>query len=423
MAANDLSTVLGSPRFRQLFTVRAIGQASDGLFQAALATFVLFSPERQASATAIAAAFAILYLPYSVIGPFAGVLLDRWSRRQVLYFGNLLRGGVVLVVCLQTASGHAGLDLGIMVLVALGINRFILAGLAAALPHTVDRTVLVTANAFAPTAGTLMATVGGLLGVLLRGVLGGGDAGSTAVLVVAAVGFLVSGLFALRMPRDLLGPDEAEQVDTIGSVIRGFGEGAVALWRARPAMRAVSIVALHRIVFGAVTVLVILLLRNTLNDPSNPEAALAQLTLVVGGVAGGALVGAVMTPFATRRMGAVVWSALSLIFAGVTIPIGLGIATVPALICGTFGLGLAGQSVKICADTAVQQYVTDDNRGRVFSLYDVLINVGLVVGVTAVAFTSPESGESTLDLVAITILLFVSAAWYLIRSRPISLPH
>jgi len=188
-------------------------------------------------------------------------------------------------------------------------------------------------------------------------------------------------------------------------------------------MRAVSIVALHRIAFGAVTVLVILLLRNTLNDPTDPEAALAQLTLVVGGVAGGALVGAVLTPFATRRMGAVIWSAITLIFAGVTIPIGLGIATVPALIFGTFGLGLAGQSVKICADTAVQQDVTDDNRGRVFSLYDVVINVGLVVGVTAVALTSPESGESTLDVVGVSVLMFVSAAWYFIRSRPITLPH
>ncbi|MET7592631.1 hypothetical protein ABZS92_38215, partial [Streptomyces sp. NPDC005444] len=31
----------------------------------------------------IASAMAVLLLPYSLIGPFAGVLLDRWRRRQV----------------------------------------------------------------------------------------------------------------------------------------------------------------------------------------------------------------------------------------------------------------------------------------------------------------------------------------------------
>ena len=29
-------------------------------------------------------AFAVLYLPYSLIGPFAGVFIDRWSRRQII---------------------------------------------------------------------------------------------------------------------------------------------------------------------------------------------------------------------------------------------------------------------------------------------------------------------------------------------------
>jgi len=131
-----LRDVLGAGNFRRLFAVRLVGQFCDGLFQSALATFVLFSPERQANAAQIAAAFAILYLPYSLVGPFAGVLLDRWWRRQVLLFGNLARAAVVGVIVFQTAAGHAGLDLGVAVLVALGVNRFVLAALSAALPHT-----------------------------------------------------------------------------------------------------------------------------------------------------------------------------------------------------------------------------------------------------------------------------------------------
>ena len=81
---HPLKAALGSPLYRKLLAIRLTGQAGDGMLQSALATFVLFSPERQASASAIAAAFAILALPYSLIGPFTGVFLDRWHRQRVL---------------------------------------------------------------------------------------------------------------------------------------------------------------------------------------------------------------------------------------------------------------------------------------------------------------------------------------------------
>ena len=415
--APELRQVLGSARFRQLFTVRATGQFCDGLFQSALATFVLFSPERQPTAASIAFAFAILYLPYSIIGPFAGVFLDRWSRRQVLFYGNFLRTLVVLGVALLTIQQRSGLDLGLAVLIALGINRFILAGLSAALPHTVSDKDLVTANAFSPTAGTLFAAVGGLIGVVLRSAVGGGDAGSTTILVMSAVGFAISGLLSLRMPKPLLGPDGSRPGDTFGAVLHGFAEGAVALWRARPALRAVSVVTIHRGAFGMVTVLAILLLRNTLNSSADPEGALKQLSLVVGGAAGGALIAAILTPGLTRSIGPVWWSSITLVIAGIITPIGLGIATLPSLIIGGVALGLAGQAVKICADTAVQHRIHDDHRGRVFSLYDVVINIGLVTGVTLAAFTSPASGQSPFDLLFIAVLLIATALWYLAGDR------
>ena len=79
-----LRSVLASHNFRRLYSIRLAGQFGDGLLQSALATFVLFSPEREPDAVRVAAAFAILLLPYSFIGPFAGVLLDRWQRRNVL---------------------------------------------------------------------------------------------------------------------------------------------------------------------------------------------------------------------------------------------------------------------------------------------------------------------------------------------------
>ncbi len=197
MALTHLRDVLAVRDFRRLYATRILGQAADGLLQAALATFVLFSPERQPTAASVAGAFAVLFLPYSLVGPFAGVFLDRWRRRQVLVFANLIRAVIVIAVAVLVAQRHDGLSLAVTVLVVLGVGRFVLAGLSASLPHVVAGPVLVTANALTPTSGTIAAAVGGLAGIAIRGLAGGGDTGSIVVIICATVGYLA----AVRWPR------------------------------------------------------------------------------------------------------------------------------------------------------------------------------------------------------------------------------
>src|SRR6476620_552358 len=102
-------SVRSLPEFWRLLELRTVSQFGDGLFQAGLAGGLLFSTDRAASPWEIAAAFAVLYLPYSVLGPFAGALLDRWDRRLVLIGANL--GRVVLV-------------LGIAVLLLTGVGDY-----------------------------------------------------------------------------------------------------------------------------------------------------------------------------------------------------------------------------------------------------------------------------------------------------------
>ena len=96
------------PDFWRLLELRTASQFSDGLFQAGLAGALLFNPERAARPLAIAGAFAVLFLPYSLLGPFAGALMDRWDRRLVLVGANLGRlVSVALVgVCLAVGAGN-----------------------------------------------------------------------------------------------------------------------------------------------------------------------------------------------------------------------------------------------------------------------------------------------------------------------------
>ncbi|HSK26606.1 MAG TPA: MFS transporter, partial [Jiangellales bacterium] len=239
----DLRTVLRGRDFRRLFAVRLTGQFGDGVLQVALASYVFFSPERQTSAAAAAGAFAVLLLPYSIVGPFAGVLLDRWRRRQVLLWANVVRTVLVLALAGQVLAGQAGPVFYASVLVTLSVNRFILAGLSASLPHVVPQHELVMANAVSPTSGTVAAMLGGLTGFGLARALGG-TGGQVDVIVASALIYLAAGLLALRIDRDLLGPDlEGGIPDPWGAVhhvAAGMVGGARHVWECRPAARALA---------------------------------------------------------------------------------------------------------------------------------------------------------------------------------------
>lgn len=410
---HPLKAALGSQLYRKLLAIRLTGQAGDGMLQSALATFVLFSPERQASASAIAAAFAILALPYSLIGPFTGVLLDRWRRQRVLFWGNLTRALSMAPVIYFTSQGNSGVGLGVSVLLAIGINRFVLAGLSAAVPLTVPEASLTTANAIAPTAGTMAAALAAFLGVGLRQALGGGDAGSVVVLCLTAAVFVVSALLATRVHAHQFGPLPGEHSQTARQVLRGLTDGAQQLWRRHPARNAILMVCAQRIAIGAGTIIAVLLLRLRLNPAEQTDKALNELAVMLGAAALGALIAAIVTPAMTRWIGPIRWTSATYVVAGAGAWWGVATAQVYSLVLAGLVIGFAGQAAKVCGDTLVQEWIDEGNRGRVFALYDVAINVALVSGVVFVAVLDPQARNAGLTAAAIGLGMILSALVYL----------
>ena len=407
-----IAILLRNTGFLRLLATRLTGSFGDGLLQAALASFVLFSPERQPTPLAIAVSFGILLLPYSLIGPFAGVFLDRWRRRQVLARANWARSGTVLLTIPVVAVGRDGMDLGLIVLATLGLGRFVLAGLSAALPHVVEQQRLVTANAVAPTAGTIIYGLGILVGISLGRLAGGGDTGVGYVLAAAALVYAAAGLVPLSLGRDQLGPTGDQPGETTSAVVRGLLAGFRVLAADRPSWQAVAVQLVHRFAFGVLTVVLLLLLRNTMNPANDPDTALQEFALVAGAVTAGALLAAVITPTMTRRTGTVNWTSATLVVAGLVAPISLGQLQVWTLALGGLFVGLAQQSAKIGADTTLQRRIADDHLGRVFSLFDVGVNVALVLGALVVALTWPDSGFSWIGFVVLGGLYLVTALWY-----------
>jgi MFS family permease len=418
--AADLRAVVRRRDFRRLFSTRLVSQAGDGAFQVGLATLVFFSAERSATAGAAAAAFALAFLPYTVVGPFAGVLLDRWRRRQIMLVANLVRTGLVLVVAALVVHGSVGLTLSLLVLACLSVNRFFLAGLGASLPHVVPARELVMANAIAPTSGTVAALLGAAGGYLIRRLGGPGDAANAAVLVVAAAAYLTAALLTLRMAADLLGPTsvttgQPTHVPVRGelrSVAAGLVAGARHLRGRRRALGALAVIGVHRLAFGLATVATILVCRYRLSDPADPESGLGVVasTVFVGGLGFG--LAAVVTPICVRRIGVRRWVVVCSAGAATAQAAVVALLTLPLLLVTAFVLGLAIQSTKICVDAVVQTDVDDTYRGRVFSFYDMIYNAAFVATAVLAAVVLPPDGYSRAALLTMAALYAAAAIGY-----------
>ncbi|MFD4949448.1 MFS transporter [Streptomyces sp. NPDC058239] len=399
----DLRVLLRLRNFRRLLAVRLLSQSADGVYQVALAAHVVFSPEKQASAGAIASAMAVLLLPYSLIGPFAGVLLDRWPRRQVFLYGNLLRAALACCTALLILGSAPDWLFYASALCVTAVNRFVLAGLSAALPRVVDRDRLVVANSLSPTAGTLAATAGGGLAFIVRLVLADSDA---AVVLLGAALYLASALASLSLATGLLGPDQdgahIRLREALVITARGLADGLRHLAERKQATRALAAMTVIRFCYGALTVMVLMLCRYAWSDSESEGLALLGLAVAISGA--GFFAAAVMTPWAVGQLGRFRWMTVCAAAAAVLEPaLGLWFIPVPILVAA-FILGLVTQGAKIATDTVVQTSVDDAFRGRVFSLYDVLFNVAFVGAAAASAQLLPPDGQSFVVVIGVAVL-------------------
>ncbi|MET9105175.1 MFS transporter [Streptomyces zhihengii] len=414
-AVGDLRVLLRLKNFRRLLAVRLLSQSADGVFQVALATYVVFSPERETSPAAIASAMAVLLLPYSLVGPFAGVLLDRWRRRQVLLYGNLLRAALACCTALLILASVPDWLFYASALTVTGVNRFVLAGLSASLPRVVDADRLVVANSLSPTAGTLAATAGGGLAFAVRLLLSDSDA---AVVLLAALLYLSSAFMSLRMSRALLGPDpEVLQPRLLAAVVstaRGLSAGLRHLRHRPAAAHALAAMTLLRFCYGALTVMVLMLCRYAWSDTDADGLALLGLALGVSGA--GFFAAAVLSPWAVERFGRYGWMATCAGIAAVLEPaLALPFAPAPMLVAA-FLLGLVTQGAKIATDTVAQTSVDDAYRGRVFALYDMLFNIAFVGAAGIAALMLPPDGRSV-PLVVMVAAIYAVVCLTLTRWR------
>ena len=387
---------LRSDDFRRLFTIRLITQSGDGLFQAALISSIVFNPEEQNTILGFAIATLIVSLPFSIIGPFTGVFIDRWSRRKILVVAPWLRAAAVWLVLFEPTAAPVLFFGG--ALWVLSVNRFYLATAVAVVPRLVPTQDLLIANS--------MTTVGGTVALLLGVFVGGWIAdlvGNVPVIAIAGVEWLVASLVATRIRSPLLPHHvpEAPVRDEIRRVAREFADGITLLARTPRALGPITTITLDQVGQGIVLVLSLFVFRQRFGE------GVGSFSNLIGAGGLGVLLGILTVGKLEERFPKERIVARAFFAGGVVLIAVATYITGWSVLVASFAVGLTFAWKKIPVDTMVQEAIPDGYRGRVFAVYDVAYNLSRV----AAAFLAIPLQNAFGEAWAVAIVGVVFILW------------
>ncbi|HJR44512.1 MAG TPA: MFS transporter [Actinomycetota bacterium] len=426
MIKRGLALIFRRRDFGLLMGVQFLAQAGDGLFQTAVAKAVAFGGqegfdvESASSVDELITIVLFLFVPYTVISPFLGVVIDRWDRRKLLFVSNVLRAalvGVIALVGVQTTAeepvtGLLGTEvlpsvlLFLTFMLTLACTRVVLATKAAALPATLDGSSLVEANAVSQLGGALFQLGAAGVAFIASSILP-----AWPIIVAGAVVYGAAGLMAMVIQRAGEPHPAGRLGEEIARVARSIAAGIREVARTPKAAASISTYFWLRFLWSFTIVGVGFTARELVADKD-----LQVLILTGGAGAVGAVLGFILAARLHERVKTTARLVLAAsAVAGVAVAVLGGLEMKLSIALLTFFLGFGFFLGKISLDTMVQEALGDDFRGRAFSLYDIAYNLAWVLAavIMKLFYDSDTAGVLVASMgVVFLVGLGLLGAWF-----------
>ena len=385
---NKMFAVFSVRDYSVLMGVQFLVQTGQGVIQGAIGKSIAFGGEKGFDVSTVPSADYLLkvvlalYIPYSLVSPFIGVFIDRFQRKRVLAWSNILTAvvitavavGVMLPLGKESSEGNVTATIALIVglLMIQACVRVALAVKSAAIPDVLSGKDLLQGNALSQAGGALFQIVG------IAGALVGASLLPSWLVVVGGCGILVVAAVVARQlqraesrPHDSTFAQEARRV--VSTITAGLREVAS---RPPAALGLLSFQMLRYQFWGFGLFTFALYAKNLVEggDASNVALGISG----AGGFVGGAL-GLVLAQKWKDRIPPIrlLLSSMFALGAGVLVfGAFVSLAGFAALLFVGFFAFFMG---KISADTIVQQAIPDDFRGRAFALFDIAYNLGFIV--------------------------------------------
>jgi MFS family permease len=426
MIKRGLALVFQRRDFGLLMGVQFLAQAGDGLFQTAVAKAVAFGGqegfdvESASSVDELITIVLFLFVPYTVVSPFLGVVIDRWDRRKLMFSSNILRAvlvGTIAVLGIQTTAdepvtGLLGTEilpsffLFLTFMLTLACTRVVLATKAAALPATLDGSSLVEANAVSQLGGALFQ-----LGAAGFAFVASTFLPTWPLVLAGALVYGAAALLATAIKRAGDPHPAGRFAEEVARVARNIAAGVREVSRTPKAAASISTYFWLRFLWSFTIVGVGFAARELVADED------LQVLILTGGAGA---VGAVLGFILAARLHERVRTTARLVLgasavAGLAVAVLGGLEMRASIALLTLFLGFGFFLGKISLDTMVQESLGDDFRGRAFSLYDIAYNLAWVVAavIMKLFYDADTSGVLIAAMgVVFLIGLLILGAWF-----------
>jgi MFS family permease len=327
-------------------------------------------------------------LPYVLVSPFAGVLIDRYDRRKLMILSDILRGAVVFALPFAVSPDtHPWIIYAVVGFIGAATAVFAPAK-SAFIPEIVEREHLLRANSVTSAMGTLTVLIGTVVGGILVARL---SYQPSLIIDSATYFFSAMMLIWIRMPsvERLVVDARSRELKREGGYFSNIKRGFLYLTRHRLAGMCVLLDSwfflIGGLLFTCITKIVYLRLAQNDGGPGGSEPMEAQSIRLLGyacGILGlGLAVGGILTGkyaghLRLRWLFATCYVIAACFIAGLALPVNAG----PVYLM-LFVIGYVAGGVVVCIETTLQKSVPDEMRGRVFSLNGLLLNTVLLVSI------------------------------------------
>ncbi|GAA4599345.1 MFS transporter [Planotetraspora phitsanulokensis] len=396
----------------RLIELTAAHSAGDALITVSLAGALLFRlPVGQARGQ-VALYLLITMVPFAVVAPFVGPVLDRFrSGRRYIMAGTLFARGLLCWGMAGAVHSSDALTLFPSALAVLVLSKAYNVSRAAIMPSVLPADIpLVTANARVSLFALVSAGVGAALSTGVAAL-----AGPEWVLRATMPLFIAAGVVAVRLPRHVDSPDV--EMDAEADAEAEAAPSRPSRWRTILSVgqvvgEAMTANAAIRVQAGFLVFFLLFLVQDHHLHGLAPEAALTLLAIAAGG---GGLAGAAVASWVRSR------SPL------LTVLVTLAVTTVTTVAAAFFFslwtalvvalVGAFAQSLgKLALDAIVQREIGEEVRSSTFGVVETLLQIawvfGGLLGLVMSLFTPGPTG-----LAVVSAGLAFSFVWLLTHRR------
>jgi MFS family permease len=377
---------------------QAVSATGDVFFNVA-AMWVVYAQSGSTLQTAVIQ--AIWHLPSVLVGPFAGVLADRWDRKKILAGANALAAVVVgALAALLTAQGRiSSLAVFVAVFLLNSLNACLNPARASLMPNVVGRDLLATsAGIYAATRQAATFLGSALAGVVIAA------AGAAWALALDAVSFVFAALSVAVAPLPTRTSTHTSNGQRL-SLIRDIVDG----WRAigdQPVVRAMVWLSLLINAASFTGPLYPALVSRRLHGGAATYGAL-EAVAIAGIAAGGALAGVVERRFGAGRVLVAGWGIAGLTSLGIAISTALPLtAALVSVQAGAFTVG------GVSMGALNQALIPEGYRGRVGGITGGIAVFAIPLSALLGGAFADRLGPAPLFAIAgIWILAIAALAW------------